>query len=206
MVFQRATPQPLGAQPPRGAPFFDALPLRYLSARARRPPHEGEVWKIGTHHVLPNPRGAAHHARRYLREGTSMPTLRLAALGFIAGFIAVLIFHQGLCYLFELAGFVPFTSPAWALDPIPPFGVPSVMSKAFWGGVGPRRWCHCSGIARARLLGELSSSARSHPRLSHSSWCRRSRARPFPCSGLAFLPALPSTRSGASAPLCCCGR
>lgn len=64
-----------------------------------------------------------------------MPTLRLAALGFIAGFIAVLIFHQALWYLFELVGFFPFTRPAWALDPIPPFGVPSVISKAFWGGV-----------------------------------------------------------------------
>ena len=64
-----------------------------------------------------------------------MATLRVAILGFIAGFIAVLIFHQGLWYLFEVAGFTPFTRPAWALDPIPPFGVPSVISKAFWGGV-----------------------------------------------------------------------
>jgi hypothetical protein len=64
-----------------------------------------------------------------------MPLLRISILGFVAGFIAVLIFHQGLWYLFELAGFFPFTRPAWALDPIPPFGVPSVVSKAFWGGV-----------------------------------------------------------------------
>ena len=80
-----------------------------------------------------------------------MSTLRMAGLGFIAGFIAVLIFHQGLWYLFELAGFAPFTRPAWALDPIPPFGVPSVISKAFWGGV----WA----AALAQLFRNLRGSA-----------------------------------------------
>jgi hypothetical protein len=64
-----------------------------------------------------------------------MSIARTSILGFIAGFLAVLIFHQGLWYLFELMGFHPFTRPAWALDPIPPFGVPSLLSKAFWGGV-----------------------------------------------------------------------
>ena len=64
-----------------------------------------------------------------------MRLAKLSILGFIAGFLAVLIFHQGLWYLFELVGFTPFISRAWALDPIPPFGVPWVISKAFWGGV-----------------------------------------------------------------------
>ncbi len=64
-----------------------------------------------------------------------MPLVKASLLGFVAGFLAVLIFHQGLWYLFELVGFAPFTRPAWAFDPIPPFGVPSVLSKAFWGGV-----------------------------------------------------------------------
>ena len=64
-----------------------------------------------------------------------MPLIKASILGFVAGFLAVLIFHQGLWYLFELMGFAPFTRPAWALDPIPPFGVPSLLSKAFWGGV-----------------------------------------------------------------------
>ncbi len=64
-----------------------------------------------------------------------MPLVKASILGFVAGFLAVLIFHQGLWYLFELVGFAPFTRPAWAFDPIPPFGVPSVLAKAFWGGV-----------------------------------------------------------------------
>lgn len=64
-----------------------------------------------------------------------MPLLKTLLLGFIAGFLATLIFHQSLWYLFNLIGFVPFDRPAWALDPLPPFGVPTVISKAFWGGV-----------------------------------------------------------------------
>ncbi len=63
-----------------------------------------------------------------------MAVLRLALLGFIAGLIAVLIFHQGVWYLLNLTGLIPPDRPAWPLEPIPPFGVPSVLSKAFWGG------------------------------------------------------------------------
>jgi hypothetical protein len=59
---------------------------------------------------------------------------RLGILGFIAGFFAVLIFHQSLWYVFNPVGLIPPERPAWPLDPIPPFGVPSVLSKAFWGG------------------------------------------------------------------------
>ena len=64
-----------------------------------------------------------------------MWTFRLLILGFVAGFVAVLIFHQGLWYLFNLIGLIPPERPAWPLDPIPPFSVPSVISKASWGGV-----------------------------------------------------------------------
>lgn len=78
-------------------------------------------------------------------------TLKTLLLGFIAGFLAVLIFHQGVWYLLELVGFTPFLSRAWSLDPIPPFGVPTVISKAFWGGV----W----GAALAPLLGNLRGGA-----------------------------------------------
>jgi hypothetical protein len=64
-----------------------------------------------------------------------MPLLRAALPGFIAGFLATLIFHQGLWSLLYHVHCVPSDSPAWPLDPVPPFGVPSVISKAFWGGV-----------------------------------------------------------------------
>jgi hypothetical protein len=65
-----------------------------------------------------------------------MPTfLKPLVLGFIAGFFGVLIFHQGLWYLLHQIGFIPADLPAWPMDPVPPFGVPSVISKSFWGGV-----------------------------------------------------------------------
>jgi hypothetical protein len=64
-----------------------------------------------------------------------MPYFKLPIIGFTAGFLAVLIFHQSLWYLLNQVGLIPPERPAWPLDPIPPFGVPSVISKAFWGGV-----------------------------------------------------------------------
>jgi hypothetical protein len=62
-------------------------------------------------------------------------TFRLLILGFLAGVVAVLIFHQGLWYLFNKIDLIPPERPAWPLDAVPPFGVPSIISKGFWGGV-----------------------------------------------------------------------
>ncbi len=56
-----------------------------------------------------------------------------AAFGFLAGFLATLIFHQlTLAVLWNLgvAPFGPFSMAATQ-----PFGVPAVFSLAFWGGV-----------------------------------------------------------------------
>jgi hypothetical protein len=64
-----------------------------------------------------------------------MQLLKTLLFGFIAGFLAVLIFHQSLWFLLNLTGLVPPDRPAWPADPIPPYGVPSVISKGFWGGV-----------------------------------------------------------------------
>jgi hypothetical protein len=64
-----------------------------------------------------------------------MPPWKLSIFGFVAGFIAVLVFHQGLWAIFNLVGLIPPDRPAWQIDPVPPLGVPSVVSKAFWGGV-----------------------------------------------------------------------
>lgn len=52
---------------------------------------------------------------------------------FLAGFLSTLAFHQGVLGLFYLAG--AFPRAPFNLDPVPPFGVPSVISLAFWGGV-----------------------------------------------------------------------
>ena len=78
-------------------------------------------------------------------------TMRLTILGFAGGFLAVLIFHQSVWYLFNLIGLIPPERPAWPFDPIPPFGVPSVISKAFWGGV----W----GAVLAQLLSSMRGRA-----------------------------------------------
>lgn len=52
---------------------------------------------------------------------------------FIAGFLATLVFHQGLFGLFYLAGIVP--QPPYNLSGVPPLGVPAVISLAFFGGL-----------------------------------------------------------------------
>ena len=54
-------------------------------------------------------------------------------LAFIAGFLATLIFHQPVLAALHTAGIAP--KPAYNFAPVPPFGVPSVISLAFWGGV-----------------------------------------------------------------------
>ena len=54
-------------------------------------------------------------------------------LGFVAGFLATLVFHQltlGLLWGLGMAPFAPFQ-----MAPTQPFGVPAVLSLAFWGGV-----------------------------------------------------------------------
>lgn len=55
------------------------------------------------------------------------------AKAFAAGFIATLAFHQGLFALLHFAGVVPV--PAYNFKPVPPLGVPAVLSLAFFGGL-----------------------------------------------------------------------
>lgn len=58
---------------------------------------------------------------------------RKLLLGFVAGFIAVLLFHQPALALLTELGFAKATT--YAFNPTPPFNVPRVISIAFWGGV-----------------------------------------------------------------------
>ena len=52
---------------------------------------------------------------------------------FLAGFLATLSFHQGALWLMkQLTG---FGRMVWSMEPVPPFGVPAVMSLAFFGGL-----------------------------------------------------------------------
>jgi hypothetical protein len=77
-------------------------------------------------------------------------SIKLLLLGFAAGFVATLIFHQGLWWIFNQVGIIPLSRGAWPVDAIPPFGVPSVLSKAFWGGI----W----GMALTPVLAHLSGA------------------------------------------------
>ena len=54
-------------------------------------------------------------------------------LGFVAGFLATLVGHQPALWLLNLAGLV--NRPVYVMTGVPPFGVPSVISLALWGGV-----------------------------------------------------------------------
>jgi hypothetical protein len=69
-------------------------------------------------------------------------------LAFLAGFVATLVFHQGALWLLHLAGMTPGTP--FVVKPVPPFGVPKVISLAFWGGV----WgvIMIAAIAKARAF------------------------------------------------------
>jgi hypothetical protein len=52
---------------------------------------------------------------------------------FIAGAVAVLVFHQFGAALVYLFGWSP--RAPWSLAPTAPLGIPQVVSQAFWGGV-----------------------------------------------------------------------
>jgi hypothetical protein len=54
-------------------------------------------------------------------------------IGFVAGFISVLLFHQGVLALLNSIGFTPFAP--YPMNLTQPFGIPQLWSFAFWGGV-----------------------------------------------------------------------
>jgi hypothetical protein len=72
---------------------------------------------------------------------------RWLAVGFIAGVLAVFIFHQGALVLLHALGLTP--AAAYSLSPTRPWGIPQVVSLAFWGGV----WGVLLAAALARLDG-----------------------------------------------------
>lgn len=72
-------------------------------------------------------------------------TARTVLLGFAAGVLSVLVFHQGTVWLLNQVGVLP-TGP-YSLRAIPPFGVPQIANQCFWGGL----W----GILIAVLLRRL---------------------------------------------------
>lgn len=59
--------------------------------------------------------------------------LRTGAVGFAAGALGVLLFHQIAVLIFYLLGIVPIAP--YSLAPTAPLGVPQFLSSTFWGGV-----------------------------------------------------------------------
>jgi hypothetical protein len=70
-------------------------------------------------------------------SSTRTPAVKLSptfvATAFIAGALAVPIFHQVLFLVLYLLGVIPVTP--FSLQATKPFGVPEVISASFWGGV-----------------------------------------------------------------------
>ena len=60
-------------------------------------------------------------------------TRRWLLVGFVAGAVSVLLFHQGALALLYAAGIAP--RPPFSFAPTAPWGVPQLWSLAFWGGV-----------------------------------------------------------------------
>ncbi len=68
---------------------------------------------------------------------------------FLAGFFSTLVFHQGVLAILHGAGATP--RKPWDMTPVPPLGVPSVISLAFWGGLwGIALWLMIRGISGPR--------------------------------------------------------
>jgi hypothetical protein len=84
-------------------------------------------------------------------------------IGFIAGFISVLTFSNGMIAILDTAG-APVPLAPWDMSPVPPFELPRTLSAAFWGGLwgvvyafleprltaGLGRWC--GGLAFGGVL------------------------------------------------------
>lgn len=71
---------------------------------------------------------------------------------FVAGALSVLLFHQGLVALLHLADVIPFAP--YNLKPVPPLGVPAVLSSAFFGGLwGLLLWALLRRLSGGRFLG-----------------------------------------------------
>jgi hypothetical protein len=76
--------------------------------------------------------------------------MRTVLIGFIAGALGVLIFHQLGFWLSNEAGYT--RAALYSMRPVPPWGVPTIVSSAFWGGL----WGIAAAFVVPRLPGALS--------------------------------------------------
>ena len=59
--------------------------------------------------------------------------VRDLVLGFIAGALAVVTFHQVMVFLLSTVGLIQ--SRVYVMRGVPPFGVPTLLNQMFWGGL-----------------------------------------------------------------------
>jgi hypothetical protein len=98
--------------------------------------------------ALPARRGAWLYAAGMKTGGNDMAsTATRMAIGFAAGALAVLVVHQGMFAILHATGMVP--NPPWRTNPVPPYGVPTIVNQAFWGGL----WGVAYALAYDRLPG-----------------------------------------------------
>jgi hypothetical protein len=100
---------------------------------------------------------ASHALRRF------PPISHLARwliVGFIAGAVAVLFFHQGVLAILHSLGVAP--RAPFSMQATGPLGIPQVWSLAFWGGVwgvilaiSLRRWDGPALVASATVFGAI---------------------------------------------------
>jgi hypothetical protein len=81
------------------------------------------------------------------RPTVGTPMTRWVVVGFLAGGLAVLLFHQGAVALLHSIGFTP--RAPYAMQATQPLGVPQLWSITFWGAV----WGVLLAVALARLDG-----------------------------------------------------
>jgi hypothetical protein len=77
-------------------------------------------------------------------------SLTSALVHFAAGAVSIVLFHQSAVALLQVLGLWANATP-WSLEPpVPPFGVPSLVSKAFWGGL----WAVVLGLVMRGRTGQ----------------------------------------------------
>ncbi|NOG69308.1 hypothetical protein [Roseicella sp. DB1501] len=98
---------------------------------------------------------------------------RIILAGFVAGFLAVPIFHQGTAFLlYHVGNDIPAvvaalgrTAPPFNMAPTRPLGVPTILSQSFWGGVWGGvlalllTWARVRAILFSTVFGALALTA-----------------------------------------------
>jgi hypothetical protein len=68
------------------------------------------------------------------KKDRSSEVMRKPISGFIAGYLATLVFHQPMLSALWMAGLAPFGP--FSMAATQPFGIPVVLSLAFWAVYG----------------------------------------------------------------------